>query len=601
MRSANGPENRQCAPRYRACPMPNMPAPGNVTVCQPADDGELDQLPTRPLPRLSIDYLPTLPNLQAIGYELSTPGGGARNEQPTDELPTRILPAVRAIASIPIGGQEPASGGMEDYTALLRGLIKSSGIYALAAMASPLGSLVLAPFLTRYLTPADYGILTVLMTAIGLVAGVTQLGLGSAFFRAYNYDYTDPNDRNGVLIAVVALLCLISIPLAIGAAVAAPSLADLLFGRPALGNEIALAAGVVLLQNLTVPGFAWLRAENRAFFFALLAILNLLITLGGNIVLVGLWRWGIAGSLIAAGSGYAGVVICTVPLVIGRHARWWVRGDIVRNLLAFGGPQVLNVISVWVLQLSDRYLLSILGSLAQTASYAVAYSLGTALSILVVTPFALAWPTTMYAIAKRPDAPHLFKLVFRWFSMLLFFAAFALALGGLLLLDWLFPVSYHSAAPVIPIVAASTAFYGVYIVLTVGISISRKTWLASLFTTLAAAINVGLNLILIPHYGALGAAASTFIAYAALVCMAFIANQRIYPIPFETGRFVGAVLAGIGIYLGCNLLSHRWGGSWAEPVEVLGLIFYGVWLVFLGGGIQTLRKCRMRPASRPRE
>ena len=35
-------------------------------------------------------------------------------------------------------------------------------------------------------------------------------------------------------------------------------------------------AWVLLVQNLTVPGFAWLRAESKALFFALLSITNLL-------------------------------------------------------------------------------------------------------------------------------------------------------------------------------------------------------------------------------------------------------------------------------------------------------------------------------------
>src|SRR5579859_7862859 len=91
----------------------------------------------------------------------------------------------------------------------LRGLIKSSGIYAIASVASPLVSLVLAPFLTHHLSPSEYGILTILNTLIGLVAGITQLGLGSAFFRAYSYDYTSHRDRRDVLATVTVLLCFV--------------------------------------------------------------------------------------------------------------------------------------------------------------------------------------------------------------------------------------------------------------------------------------------------------------------------------------------------------------------------------------------------------
>src|ERR1700682_863022 len=56
-------------------------------------------------------------------------------------------------------------------------LLKNSGVYALSAVITPLLTLALAPFLTRTLTPTDYGILTLLNTLLSLLCGVTQLGL----------------------------------------------------------------------------------------------------------------------------------------------------------------------------------------------------------------------------------------------------------------------------------------------------------------------------------------------------------------------------------------------------------------------------------------
>src|SRR5262249_34457678 len=91
------------------------------------------------------------------------------------------------------------------YVAITRNMAKSSGIYALASLGPPLVSLVLAPFLTHQLSPSDYGILTVLTTVISLAAGITQLGLNSAFFRVYGYEYSEPEDRRAVLASIIAL------------------------------------------------------------------------------------------------------------------------------------------------------------------------------------------------------------------------------------------------------------------------------------------------------------------------------------------------------------------------------------------------------------
>jgi O-antigen/teichoic acid export membrane protein len=500
-----------------------------------------------------------------------------------DKSPTWILPTLNidhtTLSEIETG--KIASFKSEGQLSTLRKLIKSSGIYALSSVAVPLISLVLTPFLTHNLSLSEYGIFIILTTAISLMAGFTQLGLGSAFFRAYSYDYTLEDDRRDVVATTMALLCIVSVSTVIIVGVTSPLLANLLLGQSSLGIFVTLAGGVVLVQNLTVPGLAWMRAENRPFFYSLLSISGLVITLLANIVLVGVLHWGVAGSLIANCSGYACIVICTMPMVIF-YTGIRLNVDIARNLLTFGIPLVLNYVSYWILQFSDRYLLSLFTTLTVTARYAVSYTLGSAIAVLVIAPFTLAWPTTMFAIAKHKDAVQSFVLVFRWFSAFLLFAAFGLSFVGTFLLYWLFPIAYHSTALIIPVVAESIVFYGIYFVFMIGANLKRKTWLAAVFTTTAALVNLAANLVLIPHYGAMGAAVSTLVAYIVLAIAAYIVNQRIYPIPFEIGRFVVMLLIGVALYIGSSYFAQYMGTYIALSIYMVALTLYAGCLTILG-------------------
>jgi O-antigen/teichoic acid export membrane protein len=555
----------------------------------------IDEYPTGPLP--TIDQWPTQPIPVLADEPFSFQQRSFVDDESIAEIDSLLQPALERIAetgphpAIRQTGPQPAvqqTTGAGNYMVQARTLAKSSGIYALASLSSPLVSLVLSPFLAHRLSPTSYGILAVLTTAIGLAAGITQLGLGSAFFRVYNYEVNDQSARRSVLATVTLLLGLVSIPVAMLVALFAPTLAGVLLQSQSLNSFVILAVGVVLVQNLTVPGFAWLRAESRPLFFSILSICNVLIVLGLNLLLVGLLRWGVAGSLFATGSGYAFVALCTLPLLLWR-SRLKVRKDIAWSLLTFGGPQVFSYISVWVLQLSDRYLLSLMVSLAQAASYAVAYSLGAVLSTLVIAPFSLAWPAMMYSVAKHKDAAYIFQVVFRWFSIVLLFVAFAVSIGGSLLLDLLFPKSYHSAAPIIPVVAESIVFYGLYIIFMTGASVRRKTWMPAVFTTVAAVANVGLNLVLIPLYASAGAAASTLIAYIVLALVAYFANQRIYPVPYEMKRFWLALASGVVLYVGADALSLVLKGFWHWPLTLVCLALYGICLLYLGGGMGLLK------------
>ncbi|HZO74210.1 MAG TPA: polysaccharide biosynthesis C-terminal domain-containing protein [Ktedonobacteraceae bacterium] len=473
----------------------------------------------------------------------------------------------------------------QDYAPLLHSLLKSVSIYALASCASPLVSLALAPFLTRTLSRTEYSILVIINTTIALFAGITQFGLDSAFFRAYNYDYDLAQDRTATLSTTLLLLTLTTIPFVLVAWIVAPQLALGLFGSARFTEPTRYAIVVILLQNLTMPGFAWLRAEKRAATYTLLTVSNLFINLIATIALVGIWHVGVIGALLAPAAGYMFVLVWVVPLLPLRaclRTDSRPRLDIARNLLSFGVPLVFSFVSVWVLQLSDRYLLSRLGPLTQTASYAVAYSLGGILAAVVLGPFSLAWPTVLYDIAKRENAASIFQLVFRWYAIVLLFVSFALSFAAVVVLDAFFPSTYQSAAPLIPLINLAMMFYGLYTVLSVGLSLRRKTWLAFIFVTFSAILNVVLNIILIPQQGAMGAALATLLAYAVLALLVYIANQYLYPIPFEIGRFCIALFTGIGFYAVSVFLSQGQGALVSWSIRCSALIMYGLCLLLLG-------------------
>lgn len=525
----------------------------------------------------NIDRWPTLVNLTAVNDSL--PRSYMHDSLPIYEQPTWILPAFQETRKT--SKLRSRDSGAEGYISQIGVLVKNSGIYAFSSLAAPLITLLLAPFLTRSLSRNDFGALAVLTTVIALVSGVTQLGINSAFFRAYTYDYESKSDKRAVLSTTVILLLLISIPTTMLIIMAAPWLAILLLNNASYSDCVRLSALVILLQNLTIPGLAWLRAENRAVLYSFLSIMNLLVVAGATIMLVGVLRMGIAGSIIATGGGYAIIALCTLPIIV-RHAGVHLRFDISLGLIIFGVPHVVNLLSGWVLQLSDRYLLGHFGTLSQAASYAVAYSLGGVLSALVIAPFSLAWWTLMFTIAKKDNAERTFQLIFRWFSVVLLFATFGLSIFGIAVLDLFFPTSYHSTGSIIPIIATSIMFNGVFLIVSLGISIRRKTWYSAVLITFSALVNFGLNLYLIPLYGAMGAALATLVAYFVLAVITYFVNQRIYRVPFEIGLFGIALLTGIALYLGSDFLAEMQTLYIAWGIRIGALILYGGCLLLLG-------------------
>jgi len=551
--------------------IPHTETPRSV----PIDQADTLAVPSTPRARLLTNNPPVAPPGRARMFDFSW------DEVSIAEQATWLLPTIKLPP--PEQAQETAEAGEKNYFSNVRSLLKNSGIYTLASFVSPLVSLILTPYLAHSLTEREYSALAVLITVISLVTGFTQLGLGSAFFRLYNYEYETKEDRLTVLSVTTLLLALTVFPTAAVMVIGSPALAAFFLKDASFSDAFKLAALIIFIQNLTIPGFSWMRADNRAAAYSILSVLNVLTTLGATIVLVGRMHLGIMGALLATASGYSLVAISTLPLILVR-TRLRFRRAIARGLLSFGIPNVASLISVWILQLSDRSLLVLFGSLDQVGSYSVAYTLGGVLSTVVITPFMLAWPTTMFSIAKRDDAPQVFQTIFRWFTCFILLAAYGLSFLSNALLVLLFHSSYYAAAPVIPLVALSVVFDGVYLMFTTGASIRRKPWFGVLFTAGSALVNILLNIVLIPHLGSLGAGLATLLAYLFMAIAAYIVIQRIYYIPFQIGIFTVGLLLGVALYIATSLLVLTQGRFQGWAIEFGSLCLYGGCLLLLALG-----------------
>ncbi len=541
---------------------------------------QLDEAPTLILPAVGIDQFPTYVSLRAIPKPSPMPPSAIDGVSMHDQ-PTWILPVIPGSVARTVQSRTDQETGRESYVSLIRDLVKNSGIYAIASLTSPLVSLLLSPFLAHTLSRTNYGALVVLNTIVALLTGITQLGLNAAYTRLHTYECQTRREQFEALSTLVILLLLILLPVMLLGEIIAPWLAYVFLGSSSYTEAIQIAMGLVLVQNLTIPSLVWLNAERRPGLFSTVSLINLFVTAGATIVLVGFLHLSITGALIAGGLGDAVIVVCTIPYIFhltGIHFRL----SMASSMLAFGVPHAMNFISGWVLQLSDRYLLVHFASLSLVAGYSAAYSMGSILSAAIIAPFSLAWWVLMYPIAKRDDAQHVFKLVFRWFSIALLFASFAMSLAGISVLHLFFPVSYWATSSIIPIIALSMMFYGIFIVVNLGTSLKRKTWLVSIYFIFSALVNVGANVILIPLFGAMGAALATLIAYITLTLVAYICNQRIYPVPFEVGLFLVALFIGCALYIAGDELAQGQAFVPAAIIHVSVLLLYGLCLLLIG-------------------
>jgi O-antigen/teichoic acid export membrane protein len=136
-------------------------------------------------------------------------------------------------------------------------------------------------------------------------------------------------------------------------------------------------------------------------------------------------------------------------------------------------------------------------------------------------------------------------------------------------------------------------------VMAIGVGRARRTQFNWVITGAAAAVNVALNLLLVPEYGMFGSAAATAAAFAVLFLGMTWYAQRVFPVPYQWRRVITAAAAAIGLTVLGKLLDVPLAGALAlaasYPLVLLPLGFY------LPAELSRFRPRAIRPLSKKQE
>ncbi len=432
----------------------------------------------------------------------------------------------------------------------LKKLLKNLTIYGVGDVATSIVSFLLLPVYVRFLSPSDYGVIGLLLSAEVVTKIIFRWGVDAAFMRLY-YDCTDHRSRQQLASTLFFfLLAVDGSLLGVGLAVA-PWLSLHLFGEP--GHSLVLS---LVLLNTFIIGFYFipfhvLRIEEKAPQFIALTVSRSVATLLLRLVLVVFGGMGVLGVVLADVSVnvvFAGVLARRfVPLI-----RPMFSTDVLRASLAFGLPRLPHGLAHQVVAVADRYLLSLFGTLRDVGLYSIGASFGLALK-LFLSAFEYAWAPFYFATMKEPDAKRTFSLVTTYGLAILVLLAAGLSATARDLVRLMTTSEFHEAARVIPWIAVGVVLQGAYLLTSIGLNITKQTQYYPVATGLAALTSVTANLVLIPRFGTLGAAWSAAAAYAVLAASSMAFSQRVYPMAYEWTRIARSVGAGVVAYLAARV------------------------------------------------
>jgi O-antigen/teichoic acid export membrane protein len=167
--------------------------------------------------------------------------------------------------------------------------------------------------------------------------------------------------------------------------------------------------------------------------------------------------------------------------------------------------------------------------LGELGLYGIGYRISSIIGIMVVG-FVQALPPLIFDRYQLENTPGEIAKIFRIFTGALLICYLAISLFGHFILRVFTTPDYYAAASLIVYLVPVVALAQMYI-FTPGMHIKKRTGIIGLIYVASAAINAGLNVILIPRLGLEGAGLATLIGYLFFFSMYTLFSQRLYPVP----------------------------------------------------------------------
>jgi len=399
------------------------------------------------------------------------------------------------------------------------------------------------PILTKGLGATLYGTWSLINVTVTLIVPFALLGLNSAIIRFLAAEKDKGRIREDFLSAC-SVVFLSGAAFSILLFLFSDYLATSIFKDIHLSFYVKLASILILFNSIYELILNLFRTQKK---IGLYTTINLSrdALLVGLIVLALLLGYKLTGVITAAIISV--MLICLVELLISlRQVGFHIpRFSSMRSYLKWGVPLTPNAALVWIIHFSDRYIVNYFLGVTAAGIYSAAYRIGEYASFTLVAMSTVLYPTIIksYEEGNLSETRKYLKYSLKYFMIIAIPSAFGLSILAKPILSILTTPEFITGTTTVPFVAFSGILLGLYQICLYTIYIANKTYLTVSLLGTSAALNIILNIILIPRMGIVGAAVATLIAYGVLGILTLLVSRRYLKFDLSVTFMLKAILA----------------------------------------------------------
>lgn len=406
-------------------------------------------------------------------------------------------------------------------------LASNTIIFAIGTFSSKVLSFLLMPFVTRMMTSGDYGSADLVQQTVNVLIPIVTLQVNSAALR-FSLDKAK-NKSDVFTVGVRTTLAGFVVFLFLAYPISLIEINDF-----KLGDYIILVYVFVLVSGMRQLCQQFVRGSGHVKLFAVDGIIATATTLLFTFLFLGVFKWGVTGYIVAIiASDACSIIFYTITAKLYRYLspRLFEKG-ITGQMLKYCVPLIPTVILWWIINVSDRYMITYFIGSSENGLYTAASKIPNFV-VLFAQIFIDAWQLSAVDEYESESRGEFFTKVFRVYSGGVFAVASALILFCQLFTKILVAPSYYESWNYVPILIIATT-YSCIVNFLASVYMAEKKSLMSLVTAMTGTVtNIVLNLILIPKLGATGAAIATVTAFVVVFITRAINTRKYIKINFK--------------------------------------------------------------------
>lgn len=412
---------------------------------------------------------------------------------------------------------------------LTNNLFHSVGLYTIATVMNKAMPFFLLPIMTRYLRPADYGIVAMFEVLVGFFFPFIGLSILGAITRQYFEKKVDIAiyATNCIYILIFSTIIVSFITYLLSEHISAISS----FPIEWLWVVIMISFFSFIVQIVLI---FW-RVCIKPIYYGIFTILHSALNVSLSIWLVVVLNYGWEGRILAL--LYSMIVFAIIAIMVLWKEKWIkfsFNKSYIKNALIFGLPLIPHIFGSKAITMTDRFLITNMIGLADTGIYSVGYKIGSIVNILA-TSFVFAWSPWFYGKLKENSIESRYQIIkytYFFFGAIIFFALI-FSLCAPILLKFLVGNAFLAATKYVSWIAIGYAFNAMYYVVSCYIFYLQKTYYLSLMTFFSVLLNFVFTYLLILKNGTIGAAQATFISYVVKFLLTWAIVFRLYKMPWK--------------------------------------------------------------------